>query len=167
MSDVIVIGNTEPLEAQFTLLGVPSTTSIGRVFVRLVGAPDTYYNGSAYVATRTAIAMSEVGDTLAAGFHRYNLVTTGMTAGHHVIETEDTTANSDNPKAPYTLQLITAQGADDANAAAVGKAVYDPITSILTVYKKDQPTVVHKQFDCKDVDGAAAGTNPIYQKLPI
>ena len=56
---------------------------------------------------------------------------------------------------------------EDSEAAAVGRALYDPITSILTLFKKDQPAVTHKQFNCKDKNGNPAGNNTIFEKVPI
>lgn len=105
MSGDIIIGATEPLEAQFTLAGVPSTTSIGQVFLRRTD-DDTYYNGATHQATRIALAMTEIDDTEATGWHKHNFNTTGISAGSYNVETEDTTANSDNPLEAYTIKLI-------------------------------------------------------------
>ena len=74
-------------------------------------------------------------------------------------------ANASSNTADIIAEIGTEN--DDAEAAAVGKAVYDPIASIQTIFKKDQPTVIHKQFNCKDINGNPALTNPIFQKVPI
>lgn len=56
---------------------------------------------------------------------------------------------------------------EDVEAMAVGRAKYDPLTSIETLFKKNQPTVVHKTFNCKDKNGNPAGNNTIFERIPI
>jgi len=245
MSDII-IGNTEPLEAQFESEGVPITNATGVIYLRR-NDDDTYYNGTTHGATRVSIAMTEVSETQAAGFWRYDFDTTGIAAGTYTIEIEDTSGNSDLPFAPFSIKIIentviqnqidieakldivdtnvdtidnnvdtsllnqtdienkidvidgivdiidtnvdisivnqtsieakidlidsnvdlTILALDDTAAAAVGRAFYDEGTSILTLYKKDQPTVEHKRFNMKDKLGNPAGINPHFEKEPI
>lgn len=105
MSDEFIIGETAHLEARFTLAGVPSTTSTGFVYLRR-NDDDTYYNGSGHQVARISLAMDEVSDAQAAGFHRYDFVLTSIAAGSYTVETEDTSGNSDNPQSPYSIKII-------------------------------------------------------------
>lgn len=73
--------------------------------------------------------------------------------------------NASNNKAEIIAEIGSEN--DDAEAAAVGKADYNKSTSILTLFKKDQPAVIHKQFNCKDKDGNPAKENPIFAKIPF
>jgi hypothetical protein len=57
--------------------------------------------------------------------------------------------------------------ARDVLSGTIGKAMYDESVSRLLLYRWDNDTTLLYSFDAKDVDGNAAGTNPLFEKVPV
>jgi hypothetical protein len=146
----------------------PITTADGRVTIRR-HSDDLYFNGSAWQAAPFDLVMTKLGHVNHPGIWEYNFNTNTMDADVYTMSATDNNALAKNvPQVgESSVGSKLAEATERGAAGAIGKVVYNELTSELTLYAWDDDTKVVKVFNCKDSQGNASGKGVIYEKLPI
>lgn len=148
----------------------PIITADGKVKVRRL-SDDLYADdasGVSWSAAGALLSMTKIDDTNSAGWWKFDFDTSALSADDYIFTVTDANTNAANTPqhakaivGDYLSRLVEASGHGE------GKVVYNPLTSVLTVYKLDDPATVSKTWNCKDKDGNPAGSGEIYQKIPV
>lgn len=170
MSDTIRYPKDEPI----TINNEPFIDSNGNKLPTAVAvltarraADFLYFNGTIWIATPTQLPMTKVGDANSPGEWWFKFPA-GLAEDEYIIEIIDTSGLSVN-----NIQIGKLIVDDElvkrsmiAASGAIGKAVYDKVTSIMTLYRYDDDSVVVHAFDMKNESGDPAGESAFFEKLP-
>jgi hypothetical protein len=149
----------------------PLTTAAGKVTARRLSDDQFAQDaaGASFGSSAVLMNMTKASDAEAPGWQKFDFDTSLLAADSYVFVITDGNSNAVN--VPQTAKAIVGDGlakaSEAAAAAAEGKSVYDEGTSILTLYKIDEPTTIEKQFNCKNRSGGPSGDGEIFQKIPI
>ena len=171
MSDDYPLNSIVPIYAIFrNQAKQPITTADGKIVIQ---DPDTglYWNGAAFAAAPTLLQMVKVGDGDAnsPGKWEYLFDTDTLSGANYLVEISDGNALAYN--VPQNGEVNVGTGIVNlielAAAGGVSRTAYNSTTSVLTVYRYDDPAVIVATFDMKDSSGSPAGNNPFFDKVPV
>lgn len=146
--------------------GLKITTAVGVITIRRL-SDFGYFNGTTFVATPTQLAMTKIGDVNSPGAWNFSLPT-GLAEDEYIVEITDTSGNAANSiqigKLIVDDKLVKL--ARVAASGAAGRSVYDPVTSLMTLFKFGDNSTVIAVFLMLDENGNPAGSSPFFEKLP-
>jgi len=145
---------------------VPITTADGK-YTQQRTTDNKYWDGGAWQTTQTLLSMTKIGDANSPGLWKLTFNSAAESPDTYLFVISDDNGNAANSpqKSSVVVGDALAKFQEFAAAAATGKAVYDPVTSILTLTLLDGVTTF--DFNMKDVNGNAAGLNPHFEKVPV
>ena len=121
-----------------------------------------------FAVSATLLSMTEISDVNSPGKWQFLFDTNGLSPDTYLGVITDSSGNVKNVP-QFTEDTVgdgLAKQIELAASNGVGRALYDEVTSVMTLYSwRDSSTVVGS-FDMKDKDGNPAGLSDFFEKVP-
>ncbi len=152
----------------------PITTAVGKITVQRLDNKQYLQLGLlTFGAAPVLLDMTKISDVNSPGLWEFLLDTSTFPPLNYLFITSDENAIPANRAAnsPQTASVRVGDKLSNATeagaSAAKGKATYDPVTSIETLYKHDDSATIEQAFNKKDQAGNPAKFNPSFERDPF
>jgi len=127
-----------------------------------------YWDGDSFETAPTQLSMTKISDANSPGLWQFLFPTTGFNADTYLFDITDASVAKDAVNVPLQHVAIVgdmlAMFQEWAAAGAIGKAVYNSTTSVLTLTFVNGTDTL--SFDMKDSVGNPAASSPFFEKIP-